>query len=229
MKPDPKSPRPTYPTERLAALSDGVFAMGLTLLVLDLKVPESPRGVLQVPLDDLEAQLPNFIAWVISFLLVARFWVVHHAIVASLARCHAGTMWWNFVVLGLMSLVPFAASLIGTYEFDPVAVLIFATLIGSAGLSIGLFARHAANETHLHRERAEVGALDWFWKYHSRVLPGVAAVSILIVGTSELAALVIWGVEPVFAVAGTFWRGKRRRPGGTGSSPAESSAEPSGR
>lgn len=137
---------------------------------------------------------------------MARFWIVHHAIVASLARCHAGTIVWNFAVLSLMSLVPFAASLIGTYEFDPVAVIIFAALMGSAGLSLGLFARHAANEAHLHRDRVEVADLTRFWKYQSRVLPGVAAASILLVSVNEMAGLLFWGLEPALACAGTLWR-----------------------
>ena len=100
-----------------------------------------------------------------------------------------------------MSLVPFAASLVGDYEFEAVAVVIFAILVGSAGLSLGLLARHAAREKHLHREQ-DAGDLHWHWKYHSRVLPAVAAASILLVDVEELAALAIWGVEPVVAFFG---------------------------
>jgi uncharacterized membrane protein len=200
------TPRPTYSTERLGAISDGVFSIVLTLLVLDLKVPEVSAGSdqEQVLIADLRAQIPNFIAWLISVVLVARFWVAHHAIVASLARCHVGTMAWNFVVLALMSLVPFAASLIGRYEFDAVAVIVFAALMGSAGLSLGLFARHATTELHLRRD-LPIGDLDWHWKYHTRVLPGLAAVSLLLVGVEEVAALAIWGVEPAVAFLAA-WR-----------------------
>lgn len=200
------TPRLTYSTERLGALSDGVFSIVLTLLVLDLKVPEVPAGLDQEQLliADLRAQIPNFIAWLISVVLVARFWVAHHAIVASLAKCHLGTMVWNFVVLALMSLVPFAASLISRYEFDAVAVVIFAGLMGATGLSLGLFARHATTELHLRRD-VPAGNLDWHWKYHSRVLPSLAVVSLAFVGVDEVAALMIWGVEPAAALLAT-WR-----------------------
>lgn len=208
MTADAGAHRPTYATERLSALSDGVFSIVLTLLVLELKVPDVPAGDERALIVALEKQIPHFVAWLISFVLVARFWIVHHAIVATLGRCHLATMMWNFVVLALMSLVPFAAALIGTYEFDGVAVLIFAILMGLAGLSLGLFARHAATESHLHRDADGGTNLQWQWKYHSRVLPGVAAVSILLLGVEELAALVIWGFEPVIAFLGSF---KRRR------------------
>jgi uncharacterized membrane protein len=198
--------RPTYATERLSALSDGVFSIVLTLLVLDLKIPELPSGFGDERLAaDLEGQIPNFLAWVISFILVARFWIVHHAVVASLARCHTGTMVWNFVVLGLVSLVPFAAGLIGTYEYDPLAVSIFAIMLGATGVAMGLLARHAATETQLHKSE-QVSDIQWHWKYHARVLPLFAAASILLLAVEELASLAIWAIEPLAA-----WFGATRR------------------
>jgi uncharacterized membrane protein len=197
--------RPTYATDRLGALSDGVFAIVLTLLVLDLKIPEVPAAASQQMHADLAAQIPNFLAWLVSFILLARFWIVHHAVLATLQRCHTGTMVWNFAVLGLVSLVPFAAGLIGTYEYDPLAVIIFATMLGATGLALGLFARHAATETHLHR-REQVTDLQWHWKYHARVLPLVAVVSILLINVEEVLSLVIWGVEPFAAFLGATKR-----------------------
>lgn len=203
--------RQTYATERLAALSDGIFSVGLTLLVLDLKIPELPAQYAeQVLIADLRAQVPNFLAWLVSFVLLARLWIVHHAVVASLARCHVGTMIWNFVVLALVSLVPFAASLIGSYEFDPIAIAVFAVTLGLTGLSVGLFARHAARETHLHREE-QVTDLQWHWRYHARVLPGVAAGSILLLGVDTVAALAVWLVEPIAALVTALRRAPKDR------------------
>jgi uncharacterized membrane protein len=198
--------RPTYATERLSALSDGVFSIVLTLLVLDLKVPELPAGFgEQRMVADLEGQIPNFLAWIISFILVARFWIVHHAVVASLARCHTGTMVWNFVVLGLVSLVPFAAGLIGTYEYDPLAVSVFAVMLGATGVAMGLFARHASIETHL-RKSEQVTDIRWHWRYHARILPLFALLSIALLAVEEVASLSIWVVEPAAA-----WYGATRR------------------
>jgi uncharacterized membrane protein len=203
--------RTTYATERLGALSDGVFAIVLTPLVLDLKIPDLPAGFTeQRMIEDLEQRIPNFLAWLISFTLLARFWIVHHAIIATLARCHTGTMIWNFVVLGLVSLLPFAAALIGTYEYDPVAVAVFATTLGAIGLAIGLLARHARDETHLHRGHPgdEGTDVDWHWKYHGRMLPLFAAASLLLLAVQETAAVAIWLFEPAAAWIGST---KRRR------------------
>jgi uncharacterized membrane protein len=198
--------RPTYATDRLGALSDGVFAIVLTLLVLDLKIPELPGQFAERQmLADLEGQLPNFLAWLISFILLARFWIVHHAVLATLGRCHTGTIVWNFVVLGLVSLMPFAAGLIGMYEYDPLAISIFAIMLGATGLAIGLLARHAATETHLHRSD-QVTDVQWHWKYHARVLPAFAVASILLLAVEEVASLAIWVIEPVAALYGSMRR-----------------------
>jgi uncharacterized membrane protein len=197
---------PTYATDRLGALSDGVFSIVLTLLVLDLKIPELPPGFgEQQMVADLQGQIPNFLAWAISFILLARFWIVHHAVIATLARCHTGTLVWNFVVLGLVSLVPFAAGLIGTYEYDPLAVSIFAVMLGATGLSIGLLARHAATETNLHKSD-QVTDVQWHWKYHARILPLFAVASIALLAIDEVASLAVWAFEP-----GAAWFGSTRR------------------
>lgn len=205
MRPRPIQPRQTYNIERLAALSDGVFAIVLTLLVLDLKVPETPGDSASVLSADLLAQLPNFVAWLISFALVARFWMVHQAIVGSLSRCHVGTIVRNFVVLGLMSLAPFAASLIGRHGFDALAVSVFSLLMAATGLSVGIFARHAATEVDLHGEHPAAD-LQWQWHYHTRALPTVAVISLLLVRVNELAGLTVWALEPVLAFVAAAWR-----------------------
>ncbi|MCZ8205831.1 TMEM175 family protein [Gemmatimonas sp.] len=195
------TPRSTYPTERLGALSDGVFSIVLTLLVLDLKMPDVARGADQsrMLIADLESQIPNLIAWLISVVLVARFWIAHHAIVASLARCHVGTMVRNFVVLALVSLVPFAASLIGRYEFESVAVLVFAALMGMTGLSLGFFAHHARTAHELRRQ-LPLGDLNWHWSYHARILPTFSACTMLLLTVDEVAAVAVWGLEPLLAM-----------------------------
>lgn len=194
----------TYSTERLGALSDGVFAITLTLLVLELKVPElSERYAEQEMIADLIHQLPNFIAWLISFVLIARMWIVHHDIIARLARCHIGTITLNFVLLGFCSLVPFGAGLIGTYEWDPLAIVIFSATFGFTGISVGLLARHVAKEVHLHKPDAAPVNLGFHWKYHAIGIPAIAVVSILLIPVAEILSLGIWILEPLIAFIGS--------------------------
>lgn len=190
----------TYSTERLGALSDGVFAIILTLLVLELKIPElSARYSEQQMIANLAHQLPNFIAWSISFVLIARIWIVHHDIIARLARCHIGTITLNFVLLGFCSLVPFGAGLIGTYEWDPLAIIIFSAIFGCTGIAVGLLARHVGTEVHLHKPDAAPINLGFHWKYHALGIPAIAIASILLIPIAEILSLGIWILEPLIA------------------------------
>ncbi|MGB5952630.1 MAG: TMEM175 family protein, partial [Ornithinimicrobium sp.] len=82
-------PHQTFRVERLNALTDGVFAIALTLLVLELKLPNAGEGT--AFLEALRQDWHVFFAWLISFVAIARFWIVHHSVVAQLERCHTGT------------------------------------------------------------------------------------------------------------------------------------------
>jgi len=195
-----------YGIDRLGALSDGVFAVMLTLLMLDLKVPKLPHNYAeQEIIADLIKQIPNFIAWLISFLLVARFWITHHALLASLHTCHIGTITINFVILALISLVPFGSSLIGTYDVDAFAIAIFSSLLWLVGLSIGLFARHIAVHPELHKSDVQTD-LDWHWRYNICGLLLVAVFAIGMAFVVPLLALLAWTVEPLLAFILSTWR-----------------------
>lgn len=196
-----------YGSERLSALTDGVFAVALTLLVLDLKVPEVPAGAVQILREDLRAQIPNALAWVVSFVLLARFWMVHHDVLSRLSRIRVSTIVLNFLMLVLISIVPFSTALIGTYEFEAGPVAIFSTVMGLSGIATGLLARHVAHHPGL-REDAARPRLHSHWRYHAFFIPAVAVTSmILSVTTHPAAALGVWLGEPLVAFAWA-WRGR---------------------
>lgn len=196
----------TYSTERLGALSDGLFAISMTLLVLELKIPEVPSGNEQELVADLVRQLPNFLAWIVSFVLASRFWMVHHALLEHLGRCNFATIIANFFVLGLISLIPFASGLIGTYEFDFVAIALFSLVMGLTGLTIGFLALHINRNQHLHREGGTVDARQ-HWRYHAIGIPLFAAFALGMAWVQHpSAALAVWIIEP-FVALGLALRG----------------------
>lgn len=196
----------TYSMERVSALSDGIFAIVLTLLVLELKIPELDTDAEAELTRDLVEQAPNVVAWVISFVLTARFWLVHHSLLQHLAQCKTGTLVVNFGVLALISLIPFGSGLIGTYEFDFVAIALFSGLLALCGLSVGLFARHVAINRHLHRTDSRADPL-WHWRYHSLGIPLFAALAILLAWVHHPGvALATWIIEPLIALGLTLRR-----------------------
>jgi uncharacterized membrane protein len=163
--------------ERLNALSDGLIAIVLTLLVLDLKLPE-PHDPAHI-LDRLGDNAHDFVAWLISFIVIARFWVIHHGITARMMRCHIGTIALNFLLLAFVSLMPFTAALIGSYEVgEPWATVFFASNLAAGSLGLGLLARHVSREPDLLRPETEEGELDWHRRQHLYVLPAVAIAAV---------------------------------------------------
>jgi len=125
---------------RLLALSDGVVAIALTLLVLDLRVPAI--GLLRHPdsASALAAQLgrdtDQLISYVVSFYVIAQFWLTHHRVFRVVTGHSEGLAWWNFAFLLAITLVPFTSGLLGLYAENPLAVDIFAANILLASLAL---------------------------------------------------------------------------------------------
>ena len=110
---------------RVLNLSDGVFAIALTLLVLGLVVPDGDGDQLAGALRDL---VPNFIAFALAFSLVANIWWLHHNVFAALRMIEPGMMAINIVGLAGVALAPFPTSLVGNHPAERAAVLPFLAL-----------------------------------------------------------------------------------------------------
>jgi uncharacterized membrane protein len=184
-----------YGPERMSALTDGVFAIVLTLLVLELRLPERDESVLVLMRDDWRV----FVSWLISFVLLARFWLVHHAVTAGVRQCHTTTLALNFSVLGAVSLVPFSADVVGTERIaEPWSTVVFAANVALLSLAVGLLARHLAHESHLHDPDWPLNALGRYQLHHLYVLPAVALASSALAFAHPLLAVTALVAEFVY-------------------------------
>jgi uncharacterized membrane protein len=116
-------------TGRLLALSDGVVAIALTLLVLQLKVPVPHGGNKTSPLTlyhDLAKGSPQLVSYVVSFYVFAIFWLIHHRVYRLLRGHREVIAWWNFGFLFTITLFPFSAALMGEFPDNSLAVVEFA-------------------------------------------------------------------------------------------------------
>ncbi len=145
MSTDPAStgPRDDLPgVERLLALSDGVVAIAITLLVLQLNVPPPAKLADPTSASELATQLgkgaDQLISYVISFYVIAQFWLVHHRVFRRMAGQREGLAWWNFVFLFTITVMPFTSDLLGKYSANPLAVDIFAVNLLAATLATQL-------------------------------------------------------------------------------------------
>jgi uncharacterized membrane protein len=186
----------THTHDRLCAVADGVYAVALTLLVLDLKVPDVP-GITNPQLTaDLLQQIPNFVAYIIAFLVVAFFWMNHHRIFQSATKCDEWALLFNLGHLLFISLIPYAASLIGHYEGDRIATIVFSSNLGLASWSLIALGQYvlAKEEWRTNDAGGTWIKVPWWSVYTG---PGLALVSIVVSFKSIGVALLLWLLLPL--------------------------------
>ena len=124
---------------RLEAFSDGVLAIIITIMVLELKVPHTVEAVEHTAsLDDLKPLLPVFLSYVLSFIYVGIYWNNHHHMFQSTEKVTGGILWANLHLLFWLSLFPFTTAWIGENHLaaTPVAVYGFVLLMAAVAYYI---------------------------------------------------------------------------------------------
>lgn len=120
---------------RLEAFSDGVFAIIITIMVLELKIPDDASWQAVRPL------APVFLSYIFSFVFIAIYWVNHHHLMHTLRRVNASVMWSNMLLLFFLSIVPFVTGWMGKTNFNKVTVAVYGGLLISCGISYTLLAK----------------------------------------------------------------------------------------
>ena len=109
---------------RILALSDGVFAIAITLLTLEIAIPAStsdaglPKALLEL--------WPRYLAYVLSFVVIARFWVIHRLAFRLIARVDAALVWLNLLLLMFVAFLPFPTAVVGAHAGSPAAAVLYA-------------------------------------------------------------------------------------------------------
>jgi uncharacterized membrane protein len=195
---------------RLLTLSDGVIAIALTLLVLQLRVPSVNEVAHQDSAADLAGALAKgaaqLVSYGISFYVIAQFWLVHRQVFRLIGEKEDDLEWWNFVFLLTISVMPFTSTLLGTFVSNPLAVDIFALnlLIASLATQVMLLiARRKGMLISTARKRAG--------QVQAAVVPVVMAVSIGLSWWSTAAAMYSWILIAVAPVIFDRWSARRAR------------------
>ena len=128
-------------TNRIEAFSDGVIAIILTVMVLELKVPSSAT------IPALRAAIPSLLSYALSFLIVAIMWVNHHHLMHLTKHATASLLWANNNLLFWMSLIPFVTAYLGQTHGAPLAVATYGAVLTLAGVGFTLL-RHAITVSH---------------------------------------------------------------------------------
>jgi uncharacterized membrane protein len=136
MEPKSESSFFTLSTHRIEALSDGVFAIAMTLLILEIKVPVF-HGIIPTQMELTKSLLPlwpKFVAYIVSFITLGVYWVAHHLHFYTIKKADRNLLWINIVFLMCISLVPFTCALLGEYIHNQTAIILFAVNMILIGL-----------------------------------------------------------------------------------------------
>jgi Predicted integral membrane protein len=155
-------PSPTYDRDgaeftRTLAFTDGLFAIAMTLLVVDLAVPvlHHDSSVHELA-DQLNNEKEKFISFFISFAVIGRYWLAHHAFFSQLARIDRALIGLNLLYLAFIAFLPFPTALLGEYFSNPLSIVIYAVTVAIvSGMEVVLFSRaqnHGLMEKKLPRD-----------------------------------------------------------------------------
>lgn len=198
-QPAPRAGRPLAESSRVEAFSDGVLAIAITLLVLDLHTEFEPGGASHAILD----QWPTYLAYVASFMYIGVVWVNHHSLFTRIDRVDTGLLWCNLGLLLTASVLPFptaelATAMSGDHTHgDQVSALLLYAVISSAMAASWLV---TFIYLHTHQQLLSSAPAGFYRAEQLRAIPGIIVpFAPALVGLWQpRAALALLVVMPVF-------------------------------
>jgi uncharacterized membrane protein len=166
---------------RLAALTDGVFAIVMTLLVLEIGVPEIATSSLHAELPRRLLELwPKLLSYGISFILLGMFWYLHHIAFHYIKRSDNGLVWLNIFFLMFVALIPFSTSLFGSYGTEQLSLVIYAGNLLIVNVMRFLFWTYATGKYRLVDRDISPRLLKW----DRLISMGLSLIFMLMIGVS---------------------------------------------
>lgn len=189
--------RVEFGKSRIEALTDGIFAFGMTLLVLGVGYPISVQTFSSTPLVQiLRSSFPDFILYMVSFLILAAFWVSHHVQFHYIRFIDRTFLWLNILALMFVAFVPFTSSLAGFFYTSRLAAAVFEVHLLIIGLMFHLQWRYATHGRRLVDPGLDDASVRRVWGA-TLVIPvfSVAGILLTLLGIHE--SLFIFFLVPV--------------------------------
>jgi uncharacterized membrane protein len=183
--------------ERLLALTDGVVAIALTLLVLQLQVPAATVALTKHPDSAtalwraLKPDGSELTSYLVSFLVIAQFWMVHHRVLRGMRGHSEGLAWRNFSFLLALTLMPFTSDLIGRYGTNPVAITLFGLNLVAISLSTQWIFLYAAKHD-LIKDKARSAHDERTARVRVIFVLSIVALSVVLAWTAPTLAKFTW-------------------------------------
>jgi len=174
---------------RLEAFSDGVIAVIITIMVLELKVPHGSDLAALGPL------VPVFLSYVLSFVYIGIYWNNHHHLLHAVQRINGRALWANLHLMFWLSLIPFVTGWVNENHFAAVPVALYGVVLLMSGVSYYLFERVLIAQHGKHSPLARAMGKD---------LKGIVSVLIYVVAIA-LAFVSVWVSCALYVFAAALW------------------------
>ena len=194
-----KSPQSFHSNERLTFLSDGIFAITITLLVLDIKVPEISENLVATELQkELLHLAPNILSYIISFIVLGIYWIAHHNMFMYIKHHDHVMLWLNTLFMMCVASVPFPTALLSRYPNQQISVVAYAGILALTGIVLNLIWWYAT--THRQVDETVEPAFIAFVHRYIRIAPLVYLISIGVSFFSLAIAKFLFVVVAVFYI-----------------------------
>jgi uncharacterized membrane protein len=192
---------------RIEALSDGIFAIAMTLLVLELHIPDLPPNAPNVQVAPALFKLwPKFLTYAVSFISLGVYWIGHHNMYHAIRRADRVLLWLNILFFMCVSLLPFSTSFLNAFRQTQVAPLFLGANLTSIGWLLYLQWTYASAQPEMV---AEFVTPEYSTLVRSRFLmiPIVATLTMLVCFWSADILLAVYAVLlPFYMIPGKFDR-----------------------
>ncbi len=149
---------PLEGTDRIALFSDAVIAIVITLLILEIHVPELHELTSQAAWHALQELAPKLISFVLSFVTVTIFWVNHHHFFHAIQKSDSALLWYNNHLLFWIAVIPFATAFMGDYPTIPLVVALYGLVLCIGAAAFSLMIWHVFFRSNLIAQTATLAA-----------------------------------------------------------------------
>jgi uncharacterized membrane protein len=198
----------TKELDRIIFFSDAVFAIVMTLLILDIQVPDIPPNLAAAELPARVLDLwPKFFSYVLSFIVISTYWIAHHGTFRYIKSYDRGLLWLNLLFLLSVSFAPFPTSLLGEYGDQQFAVVLYAGSLAIPRLWLASIWWYAIKGRIVMSDRLDPG-MSRYHLVRSLAIPFIFLLSIIVSFFSVRAAILSWFL--LFAADSVIWRLQQR-------------------
>nr|WP_319373642.1 TMEM175 family protein [uncultured Methanobacterium sp.] len=202
MTSDKEKPSLYFPTNRLETLTDGLFAIAMTILVVTIEIPMGPIHTSQLFLQTTGEILPKYVVYFLSFLILAGFWINHH-VLFLIKKTNMTLTWINVFWLMFIALVPLSTSLIAQFPQYQLSQLIFDVNILVVGLFAFMIWKYSVDHDLILEK---VKPYDPYIKRITLFTPAIVILSMLISFINlKWSLLILFMIPVLFVVALKVW------------------------